>query len=513
MIWKMFTSMCLLFLTQATLGQADLLTIYEAALRHDPNLKHAKAEQLAIQEGRQQARAALLPQLNAILNYTDTQRTTDYFGLPAGVNTFLNEGRFGFHTRYYELNLSQPIFNYGIWKRQKMTLENARAAQEQYQQSSQDLMLRIVNAYLDVLQAQDTLTFACAEKRANQRQLKQAEQRYRVGLDPIISVYDAQAACDAIQAKMIQAENAVLQMKEKIRTITGSYFESLYAFKENLPLTQPQSKSAWLARTDQSNHTFCAVRHQLKARDHERGLRCSDHLPTITFHDTLLANRGGTAGFGGLYQHDNVLKFELNVPIFSGGRIASETRQARQRYKQASAVLDRTVREGHAQTRRAYDDLVASIASIEANARAVQSSKQLVDSTEAAFHVGTRTMVNVLNAQKNLYAAERNLARARYQYIRSTAILKHAAGILSLQVLEVMNNWLAIKPVALKTKGSQKTASLKYPEPHCSITQYTLNDSLQLKKTPFHTPSMASNDAAFVHLNSSVSMVSHQKRD
>lgn len=424
----------------------DLLDVYFKALKHDPTFQSAFSNKLATEEAYPQARALFLPMVAGKATHTHTVYYNDRYDTSSAQANFSLQGRYEYHKKYYAVSLVQSVFNYQNWAKLNQANSTVKQAVSTYNAALQNLIVRTTNAYLDVLQAEDTLRFTLAEKRANRRQLAQAQHRYKVGLDAITSVYDARASFDAVKARAIVAQNDVNNSKEKLREITGFYHKDIANLAHSLPLLKPDPLNAnrWIKTAVNRNFSLMASRYASEASLYNRNAQFGGHLPTVDLTGEINATRGGTAGMGGSYVKNKVVGVQLEVPLFEGGLVNSQTRQAEHQYHQAKAELEKTKRQVLSETLQSYNSVLAGIATVQASKQAVRSAQSSVESTEAAFKVGTRTMVDVLDAQKDLYDTERALAKSQYDYLRAVINLKNAAGTLNVSDIEEVNTWLDV---------------------------------------------------------------------
>ena len=466
-----------LFLSNTILAGDDLLEVYYQALKHDPTFQAAFSNKLAAEENYPQARALFLPFLSAAASYTNTRTFTDRFDTSSAQATFFLNGEFSYHTKSSTLSLKQNVFNYQNWAKLQQANATVKGAVATFNAALQTLIVNVSNSYFDVLQAQDTLRFTQAEKRANKRQLEQAQHRFKVGLDAITSVYNAQASYDAVNAKVISAKNDVINAKEKLREITGKYHTKLATFTQNLPLLNPEPNQAmdWVNTAKRRNFSLIASRHAAESARANVDAQFAGHLPTLDVTGQYTANRGGSAGSGGIYTKNKILALELNIPILEGGLVNSQARQAVYQHDAAKADYEKLFRQVVSNTNQSYNSVIAGIATVRANRQAVKSARSSLKSNQAAFNVGTRTIVDVLIAQKDLYNAQRALAKSDYDYLRAMINLKNAAGTLNLTDIEEINSWLKTQSAhstfeRFKKHGTYRHGKSKYSE--VPIKQY-----------------------------------------
>ncbi|WJW75260.1 TolC family outer membrane protein [Thiohalobacter sp. IOR34] len=413
---------------------ADLLQVYRQAREQDPGLRAAAAARQAALEARPQARALLLPSLGfqgkASRNSYDKRNSDEKTAYSTN--------------QTYTLALTQPLYRYDRIVQLRQADSQIAQAEAEYSAAEQELMLKVAERYFDVLAAVDDLRFARADKDAIHRQLEQAQQRFEVGLIAITDVQEAQARFDLATSQVILAENRLDSAREALREITGALDETLQPLGEGLELVapQPQAMDAWVERALEGNLGLAATRAAVEAARKEVRRQYAGHYPTL---DLTASYTYQDANFGGVFpleRNDGSIGVELNIPIYQGGLVSSRTRQANHLLQQARDQLEAQRRSTTRQTRDAYRGVVSGIAQVRAMEQALKSTETALRAAETGFEVGTRTIVDVLNAQQERYRAERDLARARYDYLLNTLRLKQAAGSLSPQDIEQVNRWL-----------------------------------------------------------------------
>jgi outer membrane protein len=274
--------------------------------------------------------------------------------------------------------------------------------------------------------------------------LNQAQKRVQVGLDALTSVYEAKAAYDKSLAEEISAENTLRNNQEALRQLTGQTYSSINCLIKKIPLQTPQPENIedWINTATQHNLKLMAARYGVEITREKIKMQASEHLPSLS----LIGNYGKTGTFNNvpspLNENNGTLGLELDVPLFAGGSVSSKTRQAQYDFQTASANLDNTYRLLIITTRQKYNDILADISKIKAEQQAIQSAQLSLDSTEESYKAGTRTVVDVLIAQQNLYDAKRTAASDQYNYLLDTLLLKQAAGSLRPEDLAQINQWL-----------------------------------------------------------------------
>lgn len=431
-------TLCAALLISQPVSATDLLDVYTMAETSDPSYLEARANFQATLETRPQARAQLLPQIGVSANTFQNDQD-----ISTGGGTFGSSGTTQFNSHGYSLDLRQPLISVPEYLQYQQSDSVINQAEAELQAARQDLAIRVVERYFDVLAAEDNLTFARAEKRSLEQQLEQAEQRFEVGLTAITDIQEARAGYDRATAQVIEAENAADNAREALREITGEYVTSIDGLDEEIPLVKPNPEDidAWTSRALEQNFGVVAARHALETADQEIDIRKSEHLPTLD----LVAGRNyeSSGGFFGSRKiHTDAVGIEFNMPLFQGGAVTSQTREARKQYDATLQRLHLRQRSAQSQTRQSYLGVISGISRIKALEQAVVSSETALEATNAGFDVGTRTAVDVVAAERALSDARRNLARARYDYIVNSLQLKQAAGILTDQDLALVNRWL-----------------------------------------------------------------------
>ncbi|WP_414829720.1 outer membrane channel protein TolC [Alteromonas sp. H39] len=427
----------------------DLLQVYQQALANDPLVNQAKAQRDAAYEGISISRANLLPQISGSVGYTvGSSERTDFAQNDDGslsINIIDSDSE----TLSYGLNLDMSLYDHANWVGLDRAEKVAQQSDAQYAATMQQLIVRVVTAYFNVLRARDNVEFVRAEKRAIERQLEQTRQRFEVGLTAITDVHEAQANFDNTVAQEIQAENQLESALEAMRVITGKYHDRLYGldtstFSATVPT--PNAVEAWLETAQDRNLALLVDKLAMDIAKEDISAARSGHLPTLGLNASAgrtksdIESQGRDISLPSL--DDYSIGVQLNVPIFQGLRVSSQTDQARFQYVAASQQAEQTYRETVQSVRSSYNDVKAAISTIRALEQAVVSAESALKATEAGFDVGTRTIVDVLDSTRNLFDARRNLSGARYDFIQSVVGLKEAAGTLTNEDIEQINRGL-----------------------------------------------------------------------
>ncbi len=434
----------------------DLLDIYREARAADPTLAGAEASKLATDEGVVQARAQLLPQLGARLDYThsrggengivmapdphDPSQRVAADGLTATT-----------HTRSIGLQLSQSLVDISRWTSLKASRYAADSGAATLEAAQQDLLVRVANTYFGVLSAIDALKFADANEKALARQLEQAQQRFEVGLAAITDVHDAQAQHDQAVASVIANRNAVDQAREAVRQLTDKEPGEFKRLRDELPLDRPTPASPedWVQVALKQNPALHAASLQVDAANTNIRTAQAGHLPTLsaqlgysrmpTWGDQRFGGIGSFPQYAGDPKWGSSITLSLNVPIFSGGFTQSTVRQAVHNRDFAQDQFEFNRRLVEATTRNNYRSVIAGASEVEATRAAVVSAQSSVEATQAGYEVGTRTIVDLLISQQTLLAAQSSYSAARHAFVLDGLLLKQAAGVIELGDLEAIN--------------------------------------------------------------------------
>jgi outer membrane protein len=419
----------------------NLLETYELALQNDPVLKQAQANQSAIGESKDQSIARFLPNISATGASNRVVQTNTKSGLVA--NAFPPRQEYWDNT--ISVNLTQPIFHWDYWVQLSQSDNQTAQAEAAYQAELQNLMVKTTQAYFNVLSAQDNLEFTIAEKQAISRQLEQAKQRFEVGLIAITDVNEAQAGFDQARANEIEAANNLDNQKEALREIIGENDALLSILGTQLPLSKPNPDDikVWSDAAEANNFSIISAFNQAEVSRKSIALQRSGHLPRLD----LVASYGQTDNTSvfGVRGDTKSVGVQFNMPLFEGGAVNSRTRQASYEYEADREKLNETKRSVKRQVKDAYRGVVSTISRVEALRAAVTSAESALEATEAGFEVGTRTMVDVLNEQRNLFRAKRDFSRTRYDYLINSIKLKQASSDLTLDDLEKINRLLMVK--------------------------------------------------------------------
>jgi len=416
----------------------DLVETYEKALSYDSGIAAAQARFESQQAASDISRSKLLPQIGASAeaNYTDID----------GPLQVLNYTTVGFG-----LQLTQPVFRADAWFSYDASQFQTDSARAQYNLAQQQLILDVASAYFDVLRAQDTVTTLHATEVAIQRQYDQAQERFDVGLIAITEVYEARATFDDSRSQRIAAENNLNIAREQLARLTGEYTEELENLRQNFPLNppNPMSPDLWEKTALEQNWSIQAAMFDLKASEKNLKVAKAGHYPTVDLQASYGKSKvGNIGGETSIFQREGtttqgVIGLELSLPLYAGGGIQAGVRQQRSLVVVAEESLNTVRRDVRVDTRSRFLTINNNIETTSALDRTIVSRRSALDATRAGYDVGTRNIVEVLDAERAYYVALRDYANSRYDYVLNSLLLKQSAGTLSPRDLIELNNWLS----------------------------------------------------------------------
>ncbi|SOB76677.1 outer membrane protein [Marinobacter sp. LV10R510-11A] len=419
----------------------DLVETYEKALSYDSGIAAAQARFESQQAASDVSQSALLPQIGA---YGEARHIDSDSPIQDNSYRELN----------YGVQLTQPLFRADAWFRYDASQFQTDSARAQYNLAQQQLIVDVATAYFNVLRAQDTVTTAQATEAAIQRQYEQAQERFDVGLIAITAVYEARASYDDSRSLRIAAENQTNIARERLARLTGEYSEDLENLRQNFPLGRPDpmDPTAWEMTALEQNWSIQSALYDLNAS--EAGLKQAKagHYPTLDLNASY-----GKSDVDGIEQSappsasaqrdgvstQAIIGLSLNIPLYSGGGTQAGVRQQRSLVTVAEQSLNTVRRDVRVNTRSLFLTVNNNIETASALERTIISRRSALDATRAGYDVGTRNIVEVLDAERAYYVALRDYANARYDYVNNTFQLKQAAGTLSPRDIIELNNWLS----------------------------------------------------------------------
>ncbi len=399
---------------------ANLSDVFRDAQAYDAQYAAARAAWQAGQEKAAQGRAGLLPNVNlgGNLRYNNVDSS-----LPGGDADFASNG--------LSVNAAQPLFRRQNQVLYEQSKGQVKIAGMQFQVAEQDLILRVAQAYFDVLQSQDNIDFINAQKAAIAEQLAAAKRNFEVGTATITDTHEAQARYDLAVAQEIAEQNSLNIRLRTLEKLVGKPAGALDALIEPAQLKAESGNiDDWAARAADGNLQAEIQRIAKAIADQEVERNRAGHYPTLDAVAGYTVNNKQNFGTTQVDTRIASIGLELNLPIYQGGLTSSRVREAVANQEKARQDLENATREASLQARQAWLNVSSGAARVQALEQALTSSKAQLDSTKLGLQVGVRTNLDVLNAEQQVLSARRDLAGARYAYLLSGLSLKAAVGSL-----------------------------------------------------------------------------------
>lgn len=433
---KALLSSALLGLLPAASHADDLLSVFQQASANDPVIRIARAQYNATHTALKEGLAQLLPSVT--LNGSTARNTQ----APTEAHSFAD----GFNTHSYSLSLNQNLLNFEAWYNFQSVRESDKQALSALAIAEQQLILRVASAYFNVLRSQNNLAVFTAQEAAAREVMNQTEQRYELGFAEISDVYDSRTSYSQARVSRLDEQNLLQERIEALEIISGGNHGLLEGLSENFPVVSanPRNLEEWLALTQANNLDIQAAEFVLAGTEHQARAAKSAMLPTLT----LTANYNDTAErdnpFAFISQASNSTAISLNVsmPLYRGGANKARLQRAYYSIDANKERLEQVERESLAQTRNSYRSIETALQTVAAREETISFAESALEATEVGMEVGTRNIVDLLQAQRAVFQAQRDYANARLDYVITTLNLKQAAGTLSPQDVIDLNDWL-----------------------------------------------------------------------
>jgi outer membrane protein len=433
---------CVLLFIPLGVNAEDLLQVYREAQRYDAVYAAARHAAEAGRERLPQGLALLLPTLNLSGSATRSRIEVDSRDPTVSPSFTRHPESIG-----YTLTLSQPLFRQQNWLQYRQAGHQVKQAEATFGQAYQDLIVRVAQAYFDVLAAQDTLGLVRAQKEAISEQLAQAKRNFEVGTATITDTHEAQARFDLVGAQEIAAQNDLESRRRTLQLVTGREPGELKPLRADVKLAPPNppDMQAWVELAEKQSYPVQIQEAAAEVAALEAKRNSAAHLPTLDF----VATHGQTGASAttetsvGRDTTSTVLGLQLAMPLYQGGALNSREREAAALSLKAKEDLENARRNSALATRQNYLAVINGVAQVAALEQALVSSQSALDSNKLGYEVGVRINIDVLNAQQQLFSTRRDLAVARYNTITNSLRLKAAAGSLREDDLEEVNRALA----------------------------------------------------------------------
>ncbi|MGO4379052.1 TolC family outer membrane protein [Pseudoduganella sp. RAF53_2] len=419
---------------------ADLIQVYKQALANDATYASARAALAAGQERTTQGRSLLLPTVSASgtvsKNYGDITPSHEGEIDPNTLSPISKRDNDNYQN-LWTVQLTQPLFRWANWEQYQQSKLQQSVAEATFAQQQEDLIVRVAQAYFDVLTAQDNLSVTRAQKEATTEQLASAKRNFEVGTQTITDTHEAQAAYDLVVAQEFAAVNDLEVKRTALQQIIGTVPGSLSTLRTGVAIAPPQPAEIdpWISAAENQNYGVVSQNLNLEIAKREIGKQRAGHMPTL---DLTAASQHQRVTNNGLTKN-NAIGVTWSVPIFSGFAVTSKVREAISLEDKARNDLEATKRAAAQNARQSYLGVTSGLAQVKALEAAEVSSKSALDSNKLGYQVGVRINIDVLNAQRQLYNTQKDLSKARYDTIMNGLRLKSAAGTLKEEDLMPIN--------------------------------------------------------------------------
>ena len=428
----------LYFIANAKVYSVDLVEVYNIAVKNDPKLLASEVKHKAIMQEYPIARSYLLPNLKFSAKSQRTRESID--GAVYGRSTSTTQ----FTTDEYSINLKQPLYRKDLFSLlEKSEYQIAKSLAER-ESARQDLIIRVAEAYFDILDSLDNINYVKSEKAAIKSQLNESKKRLEVGLIAITDYAEAQASYDLSETQYIEAKNLSDISKESLYVLTGKQFKKFSSLDKNIKAKDPDPNNikAWEDFAIKQNLDLVAYKRAQDIATTNIKYERSKHFPTLDIYGTVKETDKGGGSSGAFESNNDYIGIELNIPIFIGGNTYFNSKKASYLEEQARYDVLQKRREVIRDARKAFLNLKSSISKVNASKKALESNELSVEYNQAGFEVGTRSTTDVLLALKDLYKAKKNFSKSKYEYLLSKLRLKQSIGTLSIDDIKVVNSWL-----------------------------------------------------------------------
>ncbi|WP_371867320.1 TolC family outer membrane protein [Pseudoduganella guangdongensis] len=413
-----------IFLYSASASALGLLQAYEMALKNDPAYRAAYYTAESGKENRILGRAGLLPSLSGNLNTTRNRTTIEFMGKDTPRD---------YTARSNTVQARQSIFNLEALSRYKQGVAQSAQAEANFDNQSQEVILRVANAYLDVLFKQDQLALAKAELEVLREQMKVNELLFKKGEGTRTDALETQSRLDLSEAQLLEAQDAVQSAKDTLAGVIGADVDSVDPLRPGFRIDAPSQRSFddWRKTAMENNHELRALEQGIEVARWEINKQRSGHTPRVDVVGTYGKSGSETTTTLGEQNTIRSIGLQVSVPLFAGGAVNAATRQAAANREKARADLEVAQDKLLVELRRNYNQVASSGPRIDALMKAVDSAKLLVTATEQSIKGGVRINLDLLTAQRQVYTVQRDLAQARYAYMLAALRLRAVAGTLT----------------------------------------------------------------------------------
>lgn len=436
---------------------ADLLTITQDALEHSATLNSSRSTFRSTEAGQDVERGDLLPQVSAtgsVYRY-DSLDSQSYAGSSAGQggasgSSTTSSGE-DYNGTSLGVNVTQALFDATNWYEYQQSKKQVGQQALQLEIDQQQLLYDVSEAYFEILRAKEVLEARQAQEKAIGRQLEQAKEQFNVGLVAITDVNEAKAAFDSARAQRIAAKNDLQVSFEALERLTGQQYASIASLDDDLPIQPPApaNRDDWVDMALSSSPSIQYAQAAVELAKSGVDIAQAGHLPTLdAFADYSYSDNDRDELRG--HNEDLQVGVQANLPIYTGGSTSAAVRQNTYTLEATQYDFEDQRRYTTQQVRSLFTQVGNDVESVDAQREAIVSSRSALEATRAGYEVGTRNIVDVLDAEQSLYESISDYADARYTYVTDLLQLRQQAGVLSLEVIRGTNSWLRdSNPVSL----------------------------------------------------------------
>lgn len=436
--WLLASSCCVIS-TQAI--ASGLVDIYELAEKNDPQFQADFFGKQATDERYYQARSALLPQINLNASRSDITQN-----IASSDNEVFDSGSTSYPTTVYGISIDQSLYDYSRWAAFSQAKLEIQQAVSELEAARQDLFLRVSERYFLALALHENLSFLRAEKEQISTNLAQVQARYEDGLAREIEFLDANARFLQVEARELDLENQLRDALNALEEVTGTLPEQLHLVDDNLELQRPDpvSPEAWVELAMQRNPRLQAA--SLAVDVSKQGVKVSrgGHYPTLDLglnYET--DNTEGSLFGGGSEVETQTIRLGVNIPVYSGGLVSSQVREGVQRIDVGHAREEQVRRETERSVQSSYQGIVTATARERALRESRRANERIVESRQVGYESGVTQLLDLLDAERDLFFARSELASARYDYLANVLRLKHAAGVINVEDLAEIDSLMS----------------------------------------------------------------------
>lgn len=438
---------------------ADLWTITQDALQNNSTLGASRSTFQSVEAGRDVARGSLLPQIDATAqvahnNTLESQSSSSAAQSPGAGGTGTGSES-SYNSTSAGLELTQALYDATSWAELEIAKRETGQQALLLQADRQQLLYDVASAYFEILRANDVLEASISQEKAIKRQLDQAQEQFDVGLVATTDVNEAQASYDLARSQRISAENDLQVSFEALERLTGKRYDSIDALSDDIPIESPEpaGRDNWIQMAIANNPNVQAAQAAVDVSQAEVEQAEAGHKPTLSAFANYNYSDSDQDYLDG-HNTDTQVGLQASLPIYRGGTTSAQVRQQTYSLEATQYDFEAQRRDTTQQVRSLFTQVMNDVESVEAQRQAIVSNRSALEATRSGYEVGTRNIVDVLDAEQSLYQAISDYADARYTYVTDMVELRQQAGVLDQDVIRDLNQWLR----------ETKTVTLRLPE-------------------------------------------------